>query len=131
MNDPVRPGTHPVPPTGRGVASSAAAVSATPAFRELVRSRNRFAIPATVTGFGAYLLVIVLSGFTPVLNGKAVGELSWTFVLTALIFPLVWLLCGLYIRRAAHWDALADSAIVESGVDVRTSAPADRNGPQG
>ncbi|MFC5950101.1 DUF485 domain-containing protein [Pseudonocardia lutea] len=106
----------------------AAAVVATPAFTELVRSRNRFAIPAAALGFGAYLLVIVLSGFTPVLNGKAAGQLSWTFVLTALIFPLVWLLCGLYTRRAARWDELADRAVSESGIETRTTAPTAEKG---
>ncbi|MCE0768206.1 DUF485 domain-containing protein [Pseudonocardia kujensis] len=106
----------------------AAAVTATPAFAQLVHSRNRFAVPAAALGFGAYLLVIVLSGFTPVLNGKAVGQLSWTFVLTALIFPLVWLLCGLYTRRAAQWDELADRAIAESGVEARATAPTAEKG---
>lgn len=101
----------------------AAAVAATPAFGELVRARNRFTIPATVAGFGAYLLVIVLSGFTDLLAGKAAGVLSWTFLLTALIFPLVWLLCGLYTRRAARWDALAAQAVAEAGVPAVASIP--------
>ncbi|WP_181780701.1 DUF485 domain-containing protein [Pseudonocardia pini] len=104
--------TDPAP----GPPSRAAAVSATPAFAELVRSRNRFAVPATILGFGAYLVVIVLSGFTTLLNGKAIGQLSWTFVLTVLIFPLVWLLCGLYIRRATRWDELAEQAVEQAGV---------------
>jgi uncharacterized membrane protein (DUF485 family) len=88
-------------------------VSDTPEFRELVRSRTRFAVPASIIAFGAYLLVIVLSGFTPWLDGKVVGQVSWTFLLTALIFPLVWLLCGLYTRRAARWDELAARAVRE------------------
>ncbi|NKQ53196.1 DUF485 domain-containing protein [Amycolatopsis sp. K13G38] len=92
-----------------------ARIAATPAFGRLVRARNRFALPATVLGFGAYLLVIVLSGFTKVLSGAAVGVLSWTFLLTALIFPLVWLLSALYMRRAAGWDALAAQAVAQSG----------------
>ncbi len=113
MSDDIEPGS----PTDPG--SRTTAVIATPAFRELVRGRNRFALTAGAVGFGAYLAVIVLSGFTPMLNGRAVGELSWTFVLTALMFPLVWLLCGLYVRRAARWDELAGRALAEAGVDVR------------
>jgi uncharacterized membrane protein (DUF485 family) len=88
-------------------------VAATPEFRELVRSRNRFAVPASIVAFGAYLVVIAVSGFTPWLNGKVFGQVSWTFLLTALIFPLVWLLCGLYTRRAARWDELAARAVRE------------------
>ncbi|WP_433506010.1 DUF485 domain-containing protein [Pseudonocardia halophobica] len=127
MTDPAEP-APPAPDTPGSAPSRAAAVTATPAFAQLVRSRNRFAVPAAALGFGAYLLVIVLSGFTPVLNGKAAGQLSWTFVLTALIFPLVWLLCGLYTRRAARWDELADRAIAESGVEARATAPTAEKG---
>lgn len=99
--------------------SEAAAVIATPAFRELVRGRNRFALTAGAAGFGAYLVVIVLSGFTPLLNARVAGPLTWTFLLTALVFPLVWLLCGLYVRRAARWDELAERALADSGADIR------------
>lgn len=123
MTDPAEPA-----PPAPDAPSRAAAVTATPAFAQLVRSRNRFAVPAAALGFGAYLLVIVLSGFTPVLNGKAAGQLSWTFVLTALIFPLVWLLCGLYTRRAAQWDELADRAIAQSGIETRATAPTAEKG---
>lgn len=89
----------------------AIAVAATPAFRELIRNRNRFMIPAAAVSFGAYLLVISVSGFTTALSGTAVGGLSWTVVFTALLFPLVWLLCSLYGRRAARCDVLAEQAI--------------------
>lgn len=127
MTDPAEP-APPAPDAPGTALPRAAAVAATPAFARLVRSRNRFAVPAAALSFGAYLLVIVLSGFTPVLDGKAVGQLSWTFVLTALIFPLVWLLCGLYTRRAVRWDELADRAIAESGVETRTTAPTAEKG---
>ena len=56
----------------------------------------------------------MISGFTDVLSGPALGAASWTFVLTALVFPLVWLLTGLYVRRAERWDELADRAFVEA-----------------
>ncbi|GAA4901405.1 uncharacterized membrane protein (DUF485 family) [Actinomycetospora succinea] len=99
----------------------ATAVIATPAFTELVRSRRRFVVPATIVGFGAYLAIIVVSGFTDVLSGPALGVVSWTFVLTVLVFPLVWLLTGLYVRRAQHWDELADRAFAEASVDAGSS----------
>ncbi|MPY80166.1 MAG: DUF485 domain-containing protein [Actinophytocola sp.] len=77
-------------------------------FRELVRSRNRFMIPAAALAVGGYLVLIALSGFTSVLNGTVVGPVTWTWLLTALIFPLVWLFSSLYRRRAARWDELAE-----------------------
>jgi uncharacterized membrane protein (DUF485 family) len=128
MTDPAEPADPAPDAPMRDTRPRAAAVTATPAFALLVRSRNRFAVPAAALGFGAYLLVIVLSGFTPLLSGKAAGQLSWTFVLTALIFPLVWLLCGLYTRRAARWDELADRAIAEAGVETRATAPTAEKG---
>jgi uncharacterized membrane protein (DUF485 family) len=96
----------------------AATIIATPAFTELVRSRRRFVVPATVIGFGAYLAVIIVSGFSEVLRAPALGVVSWTFVLTALIFPLVWLLTGLYVRRAQRWDELAERAFVEADAEA-------------
>lgn len=106
-----RPGPGSSGPPTRTQLDHAIAVAATPAFRELVRSRNRFMIPVAALGFGAYLLVIVVSGFTTALSGTAGGGLSWTAVLTALLFPLVWVLCSLYGRRAARCDELAEQAI--------------------
>lgn len=79
-------------------------------FRELVRSRNRFMVPTAAVGFGGYLVVIALSGFTTALNGTVFGPVTWTWLLTALIFPLVWLFSSLYRRRAARWDELAEQA---------------------
>jgi uncharacterized membrane protein (DUF485 family) len=89
-------------------------IARTEAFRTLVRERIRFSVPVAALGFGAYLLIIVLSGFTTVLSGGAIGALSWTAVLTALVFPLVWVLCHLYRRQAQRWDALAERAAAEA-----------------
>jgi uncharacterized membrane protein (DUF485 family) len=90
------------------------AIAQTGAFRDLVTARARFSVPVALLGFGAYLVIIVFSGFTTVLSGPAIGALSWTAVLTALVFPLVWLLCSLYRRQAQRWDALAERAAVEA-----------------
>jgi uncharacterized membrane protein (DUF485 family) len=99
------------------------AVVSTPEFTELVRSRNRFSVPAAALSFAAYLVVIILSGFTPVLAGKAFGQVSWTFLLTVLIFPMVWVVQGVYGRLATRWDELGARAIAASGVETHATRP--------
>lgn len=91
-----------------------------PAFQELVRSRARFAVPAVIAGFGAYVLIVALSGFTGILNARVVGPVTWTWLLTVGVFPVVWLLGSLYIRRTARWDELAEQVSVSRGEGDRS-----------
>ena len=85
-------------------------VERTSAFKELVRSKKAFIIPATVFFLVFYFGLPVLAGFTTLLNGRAIGSITWAYVYAFAQFAMTWILMHLYVSRANRWDALVDRA---------------------
>jgi uncharacterized membrane protein (DUF485 family) len=85
-------------------------VERTSAFKELVRSKKAFIIPATIFFLIFYFGLPVLAGFTTVLNGYAVGSITWAYVYAFAQFAMTWILMHLYVSRANRWDELVDRA---------------------
>jgi uncharacterized membrane protein (DUF485 family) len=82
----------------------------TSAFQELVRSKKAFILPATIFFMVFYFGLPVLTGFTTVLNGSAIGAISWAYVYAFAQFIMTWTLLHMYVSRANRWDALVDQA---------------------
>lgn len=57
-----------------------------------------------------YFGLPVLTGFTTVLNGPAIGAISWAYVYAFAQFIMTWTLLHMYVSRANRWDALVDQA---------------------
>ncbi len=85
-------------------------VERTSAFNELVRSKKAFTIPATIFFLVFYFGLPVLAGFTTLLNGRAIGSITWAYVYAFAQFAMTWILMHLYVSRANRWDALVDRA---------------------
>ncbi len=81
-------------------------------FRELVRRRRRFVLPATVFFLAWYFGFIVLAGYAPDFMGESVYEgLTVGYVLALSQFVMVWVLGWLYLRKADRdFDPLAERA---------------------
>ena len=76
------------------------AVERSPEFRELVKRRKAFLVPATVAWvvvFGAYLLLAALA---PDLMGKRVLGMTFGFVFSLVQILLTWVVTFLYLRAA-------------------------------
>lgn len=90
-------------------------VKQTSAFGELVRRKKAFLIPAVIFFFVFFVAWPVLGGFTTVLDGQAIGGMTWAYVYGyALLLPTTLILLHLYMRRAANWDELAEKAREEA-----------------
>ncbi|CAA9442856.1 MAG: hypothetical protein AVDCRST_MAG28-681 [uncultured Rubrobacteraceae bacterium] len=89
-------------------------VARTPAFEDLMRRKKAFLVPAVIFFLVFYMSLPVLAGFTTVLDGPAVGEMTWAYVFAFVQFPMVWILCHLYRNRANKWDGLVDKARQEA-----------------
>jgi len=76
------------------------AVEQSPEFRELVKRRNAFLVPATIAWvvvFGTYLLMAALA---PETMGERVGGLTFGFLFSAAQVLLTWIVAFLYLRKA-------------------------------
>jgi uncharacterized membrane protein (DUF485 family) len=85
-------------------------IERTSAFKELVRSKKAFIVPATIFFFVFYFGLPVLAGFTTVLDGYAIGSITWAYVYAFAQFAMTWILMHLYVSRANRWDDLVDRA---------------------
>ena len=89
------------------------AAERSPEFRELVKKRNAFVIPATIFFLGWYFGFIVLAGYAPdfmgeefITDGMTVG-----YALALTQFIMVWGLGWMYLRKADRvFDPLAARA---------------------
>lgn len=96
-------------------------VAQTPAFEDLMRRKKAFLVPAVIFFLVFYMSLPVLAGFTTVLDGPAIGEVTWAYVFAFAQFPMVWILCHLYRNRANKWDRLIDKARQEASEERTTS----------
>ena len=81
-------------------------------FQQLVRSRRRFVVPATLFFLAWYFGFVVLAGYAPDFMGESVYEgLTVGYVLALTQFVMVWFLGWLYLRKADRdFDPLAERA---------------------
>jgi uncharacterized membrane protein (DUF485 family) len=81
-----------------------------PEFKELTRSRRSFVLPATVFFMVWYFGFIILAGYASDFMGESIYEGFTVGYLIALTqFVMVWVLAGLYLRRADRvFDPLAE-----------------------
>ncbi|MDQ5818448.1 MAG: DUF485 domain-containing protein [Actinomycetota bacterium] len=85
-------------------------VERTSAFRELMRSKKAFIIPATIFFFTFYFGLPILAAFTTVLNFTVVGAITGAYVYAFAQFAMTWILVHLYVSRANRWDGMVDRA---------------------
>ena len=93
-------------------------IERSPEFRELVRRKRRFVVPATVFFLSWYLGFIVLAGYaedfmgTEIYKGFTIG-----YALALTQFVMVWTLGWLYLRKAdTEFDPLEHRVLARAGV---------------
>jgi uncharacterized membrane protein (DUF485 family) len=92
------------------------------AFKELVRQKRAFLVPTVVFVLLFFIMLPILSIFTGVLNGKAIGAISWAYLYAFAQFLLAWVVTFVYWRRANRWDELAREARKEAPEVEESSA---------
>jgi uncharacterized membrane protein (DUF485 family) len=89
------------------------AVERSPEFRELVKRKNRFVIPATLFFMAWYFGFIILAGYAPDFMGREflTDGLTVGYMLALTQFLMTWGLGWLYLRKADRtFDPLAARA---------------------
>ena len=101
------------------------AAERSPEFRELVKRRKAFVLPATIFFLAWYFGFIILAGYAPDFMGEEVLLDGFTigYLLALTQFVMTWVLGAMYIRRAdREFDPLAERAAqvaVRAGLERR------------
>ena len=108
------------------------AVEQSPEFGELIASRRRFVLPATIFFLAWYIGFILLAGYAPDFMAESVYEgLTVGYCLALTQFVMVFTLGFMYLRRADRvFDPLAAKVVQKAlrgspGTDGAAATPAD------
>jgi uncharacterized membrane protein (DUF485 family) len=89
------------------------AAERSPEFRELIRKKRSFVVPATVFFLAWYFGFIILAGYAPDFMGREflTDGLTVGYAFALSQFVMVWVLGAMYLRRADRdFDPLAERA---------------------
>ena len=108
-------GSHSSEPASQVQASSASdvnwdAIENAPDFRELVREKRNFIIPATIIFLVYYFGFLVIVGYFPaVVDVNVIGNINLAYLFALSQFVMAWIIVYLYVRRAGTFDKLANA----------------------
>jgi uncharacterized membrane protein (DUF485 family) len=101
-------------------------------YRQLLASKRRFIVPATVFFVVYYFSLLVLVGWFPgVMKQPVFGLLNWAYVFAVSQFFMAWGLAFVYVRKAAEWDRQAADLLNRVQKGLLSAAPVGANPTQG
>ena len=77
------------------------AIEGSPEFKELVRRRRGFLVPATIAFMGVFLVYLFLAAFVPSVMGTQIVDglpLAWLAAMAQVL--LTWIVAWAYLRQA-------------------------------
>jgi uncharacterized membrane protein (DUF485 family) len=111
--------SQPKPPHERTAEEEAAnidwnAIAETRDFRELIKAKIRFILPATIFFVVYYFALPYLVGYQPQLMEKKVwGNVNVAYVFALSQFFMAWIMAGIYVVVAAGWDRRAAAILAK------------------
>ena len=89
-------------------------IAASEPFKELLKAKKRFIIPATVFFVVYYFALPYLVGYHPELMQRRVwGEVNWAYLFALSQFFMAWALAAIYVVVAAGWDRKAKAVLAK------------------
>ncbi|MEY2575424.1 MAG: hypothetical protein QOF80_911 [Verrucomicrobiota bacterium] len=87
-------------------------LAASERFRNLLKAKRRFIIPATIFFVVYYFALPVLIGYArPLMAKPVIGPLNWAYLFALSQFFVAWIIAALYVRAAARFDKMAAGVI--------------------
>ncbi len=81
-------------------------------FRELLKAKRRFIIPAVIFFVLYYFALPVLVGYAqPLMTRRVLGPVNLAYLFALSQFFMAWLVAALYVRAAAKFDRMASDVI--------------------
>lgn len=82
-----------------------------PEFKALVKRKNAFMTPYVVMFLAAYFLLPILTGYTHLLEAKAIGWITWTWIYSFAMFIMTWVFATIYLKKSYSFDKEAEEII--------------------
>jgi uncharacterized membrane protein (DUF485 family) len=77
-------------------------------FRELLRAKRRFVVPAMLVFVVYYFALPVLVGYArPLMEKHVIGSVNLAYLFALSQFFMAWIVAGLYVRAANGFDKMA------------------------
>lgn len=90
-------------------------LAASERFRNLLKAKRRFIVPAMIFFIVYYFALPVLIGYArPFMETKVLGPVNLAYLFALSQFFMAWIIAGLYVRAAARFDRMAAETIAES-----------------
>jgi len=87
-------------------------VAATAEFKQLLASKRKFIIPATVFFIAYYFALPILVGYAPAfMDQKVLGVVNLAYLFALSQFFMAWIIAGLYVRAGNDFDKRSKSII--------------------
>lgn len=84
------------------------AIASSELFRELLRAKRRFVIPAMIFFVIYYFALPVLVGYAPKLMARRViGPVNLAYLFALSQFFMAWIIAAMYVRAAARFDRMS------------------------
>jgi uncharacterized membrane protein (DUF485 family) len=91
-------------------------IAASEKFKELVKAKLKFIVPATVFFIVYYFALPVLVGYAPeLMNRKVIGSINVAYLFALSQFFMAWIIALVYVRAASRHDRMARKVVEESG----------------
>ncbi|RLQ90915.1 DUF485 domain-containing protein [Planomicrobium sp. Y74] len=88
-------------------------------FKNLMRKKKLFLIPATALFLGLYLAFNIVISYTNWLDTPIAGDIPWVWVFAFGLFAMTWILVTVYMKRAARFDKMAEETLREFGYEEK------------
>ena len=89
----------------------------TPEFKGLMKRKNKFAISSIIFFTLAYFTLPILTGYTKILEARAIGWMTWTWVYAFSMFIIVWLFTSLYMNKAKDFDIEVEDILKKNNIN--------------
>ena len=88
------------------------AIARSARFKELLRAKRRFVIPAMIIFIVYYFALLVLVGYArPLMEKRVCGAVNLAYLFALSQFFMAWIIAALYVRAANRFDRQARDVI--------------------
>jgi len=99
-------------------------------FRQLIKAKRRFIIPAMIFFIVYYFALPVLVGYAPrLMERRVIGAVNIAYLFALSQFFMAWMIAWLYVRAAARFDRMAADVLEHE--HSRPVIPSESRGTSG
>jgi uncharacterized membrane protein (DUF485 family) len=90
-------------------------LAASDRFRNLLKAKRRFVVPAMIFFILYYFALPLLIGYArPFMEKRVIGPVNLAYLFALSQFFMAWIIAGLYVRAAARFDKMAADVVSQS-----------------